>query len=99
MKIQKIFITSGLTLIILVLAGCGENNISKESKKAIIPSAETTTAPTGVSADSAVVSLPETVSTQPGLTVETEINNIDKDLKSLDDVNLSQGLSDADLGL
>ena len=94
---KKIFSILGLALFVGVLSGCG--NVSAP----VEPNAPVKTEVESAPVESVVVppatTLPETVSTQPGATVEDEITNIDKDLQSIDDGMLNEGLSDADLGL
>ncbi|MDO8241036.1 MAG: hypothetical protein Q7T51_03600 [Candidatus Moranbacteria bacterium] len=86
---KKIFTILGLTLSVVLLAGCSsKTEPQKESG-----------APAQVKEAPAAVVLPEAVVTKPGETADDEVKNIEKDLQSIDDVSLNQGLSDDDLGL
>jgi len=99
---KKIFTTFGLLMTVMLLAGCGQSDIKPATPAAIIPptsSAPVQKSPVDVVTQPAASVLPEGVSAQPGTTADEEIKNIDKDLQSMDDASLGQGLSDTDLGL
>ncbi|MFA7209067.1 MAG: hypothetical protein WC120_02160 [Parcubacteria group bacterium] len=98
---KKISITLGLAASVILLAGCGQSGINTENQAVETPAPVSVSAPVeSVStADNSAAVLPESVSTQPGVTVDDEIQNIDKDMQAIDDSTLEEGLSDADLGV
>lgn len=95
---KKLFLIGGLFLAVVVLGGCGT---SQDAPKTIpsTTSQKSDTASVNVANTPSEIALPNTVSTQPGATVDAEVKNIDNDLKAMDDSSLNQGLSDKDLGV
>lgn len=100
---KKTLVVSTLALAVVFLAGCGQPETDTKNQAGKTPvsvSDQKTKVPDEKpAADGSQTGLPESVSTQPGVTADEEIKNIDKDLQAIDDSALEEGLSDADLGL
>lgn len=90
---KKIFSILGLSLSLLLLAGCADKTVTNKNSDPIATEFQP------ANENLATAPLPESVSVQPGATVDEEVGNIEKDLQSVDDNSLNQGLSDAELGL
>lgn len=109
---KKIFLSFGLFLAIIFLAGCGQKNVDLEKVAPAVSSQKDVDSNMPDSLNQANISdvknsenksqivLPETISVQPGITPDDEIENIDKDIQSMsvDDFK-SDDLSDENLGL
>lgn len=92
---KKILIFPGVILAVVLLSGCG-NQVDKPMEPQM-PSAATEQAKNALAP---AVAPPASVSIEPGATPDEEIENIDKDLQSIDDSSFDQNsLSNASVGL